>query len=290
MWKKIGNGQNTYLWFDKWSNECPLYHVVTPRQLARYGFSVMSKVTEAFINGRWEWPEEWRSQYPSLFQLQPLTLSITQDRVVWKNFEEKLVPFSSREVWDTIRTRDQQIRWSKVIWSAFNIPKHAFMTWLIFKKKLWTQDRILRWNQLVTGSMNLMCCLLCHTGLETHEHLFFECPYSSSVWHKVRQKIDMDMASDSWEDISEWLISRANSKTVVSVAGRLIVAAAAYVIWSERNARFFSNRLRPPEKTADIVISTVRTKLISFKYKQSLNVQRFLEEWKMEKEEFLDED
>ncbi|XP_022031580.1 uncharacterized protein LOC110932561 [Helianthus annuus] len=155
--------------------------------MARYGFTIKSKVTEAFIDGRWEWPDDWRS-------------------------------------------------------------------------------------------------------LETHDHLFFECAYSKSVWHKVRHKVDMNSIQDSWEDISAWLIAKAKSKSVYSVASRLVVAAAAYVIWNERNARFFSNRLRPPEQLADSIISTVRTKLISFRYKQTSNVDRFLEEWKMDKEDFVDED
>ncbi|XP_035833006.1 uncharacterized protein LOC118481822 [Helianthus annuus] len=223
--------------------------------MARHGFTIKSKVTEAFIDGRWEWPEEWRSVYPVLFQLRPLSISEMQDRRLWMNSDGKLVPFTTKEVWN-----------------------------------LWTQDRIMKWNHPVTGSMNLMCCLLCQSGLETHEHLFFECPYSKSVWHKVSHKVDMNSIQESWENISAWLIARANSKSVFSVASRLVVAAAAYVIWSERNARFFSNRLRPPEQLADRIISTVRTKLISFRYKQTSNVKRFMEEWKMDKEDFLDED
>ncbi|XP_022033486.1 uncharacterized protein LOC110935408 [Helianthus annuus] len=259
--------------------------------MARYGFSVRSKITEAFIDGQWVWPEDWRCVYPTLFQLRPLMLSDMQDRVLWMNYDGKLVPFTSKEVWDAIRIRDQPKPWSKVVWSSFNIPKHSFMCWLIFKNKLWTQDRIMRWNHSVTGSMNLMCCLLCYSGLETHEHLFFECPYSKSVWHKVRQKVDMHSVIESWGDISAWLISRAKSKSVFSVASRLVVAAAAYAIWSERNSRFFSNRLRPPEQmAAELIINTVRTKLIFFRYKQTSNVKRFLEEWKMDNEDFLDEE
>ncbi|KAJ0600035.1 putative reverse transcriptase zinc-binding domain-containing protein [Helianthus annuus] len=164
------------------------------------------------------------------------------------------------------------------------------MCWLIFKKKLWTQDRIMRWNHLVTGSMNLMCCLLCQSDLETHEHLFFECSYSKSVWHKVRHKVEMNSVKESWEEISASLITKANSKSVFAVASRLVVAAAAYSIWSERNARFFSNRLRPPEQLADRIVSTVRTKLFSFRYKQTSNVKRFMEAWKLDKADFLEED
>ncbi|XP_022014981.1 uncharacterized protein LOC110914501 [Helianthus annuus] len=221
FWSKVGNGMTTFLWFDKWAAECPLHHVVTPRQMARFGFSIKSKVADAFRDGRWVWPEAWRSVYPILFQLRPLNLSTLRDKVEWMNSNGKLVPFSSKE---------------------------------------------------------------------THEHLFFECSYSKSVWFKVRCKIGMDSVIESWEDIVSRLISKAASKSVYDVAARLVVAAMAYNIWSERNSRFFSNRLRPPELIADGIISTVRAKLFSFKYKQTPNVMRFLDEWKMGKADLWKED
>ncbi|XP_022003170.1 uncharacterized protein LOC110900593 [Helianthus annuus] len=247
LWCKIGNGQTAFLWFDKWNADCPLANVVTPRQMARYGFSIKSKVAEAIHNGVWSWPEEWRSVYPSFFQLQPLSLSSVKDRVLWLSSEGKLVPFSSKKVWESIRIGDILAAWSKVVWSSFNIPKHAFICWLIFKRKLWTQDRILQWNHRVTGSMNQMCCLLCYADLETHDHLFFQCNYSRSVWCSVRNKVGMNSVHESWDEISSWLVPRANSKAIYAVASKLLVAAAAYTIWTERNSRFFSNRLRPPE-------------------------------------------
>ncbi|XP_022024172.1 uncharacterized protein LOC110924477 [Helianthus annuus] len=237
----MGDGQSAFLWFDKWSIECPLANMVTPRQMARFGFSVKSKVAEAIQNGVWVWPDEWRTRYPVLFQLLPLTLSNEQDRVTWRNSEGKLVPFASKEVWESIRIRKDPVAWSRIVWSSFNIPKHVFMCWLIFKRKLWTQDRILKWNHMVTSSMNQMCCLLCYVGLETHDHLFFQCSYSRSVWWNVRLKVGMDSVQETWEDISSWLVPRAKSRDIYSVAGKLVVAAASYAIWCERNTRFFSN-------------------------------------------------
>ncbi|KAJ0568029.1 putative RNA-directed DNA polymerase [Helianthus annuus] len=278
LWCKVGNGQNAFLWFDKWSDECPLANTVTPRQMARYGYSIKSKVADAIQNGVWAWPDEWRTRYPSLFQLRPLNLSEAQDKVLWRNSEGKLLPFSSREAWESIRTSREPVAWANVVWSAFNIPKHAFLCWLIFRRKLWTQDRIIQWQHRVTGSMNQMCCLLCYADIETHDHLFFQCSYSRSVWHSVRNKVDMSSVQRSWDEITSLLVQRAKSKAIYAVGSRLLVAATAYTIWNERNSRFFSNKLRPPEKIVDIIIHMVRTKLISFKYKQTCNVKRFLEE------------
>ncbi|XP_022019383.1 uncharacterized protein LOC110919421 [Helianthus annuus] len=162
--------------------------------MARSGFSVKSKVVEAIQNGVWVWPDEWRTRYPALFQLPPITLSNEKDRVMWRNSVGNLVPFASKE------------------------------------RKLWTQDRIMKWNHMVTGSMNQMCCLLCYAGLETHDHLFFQCSYSRSVWGSVRLKVGMDSVQETWEDISSWLVPRTKSRAIYSVAGKLVVAAATYAI------------------------------------------------------------
>ncbi|XP_022032480.1 uncharacterized protein LOC110933573 [Helianthus annuus] len=289
FWSKVGNGHSSFIWFDKWCDDCPLVNFVTRRQIARYGFSVKTKVTDVIEHGLWTWPDAWRDVYPVLFQLQPLNNSSADDQILWRNSEGKLVYFTSKVVWNSIRIREQQKDWSKLVWSSFNIPKHAFTCWLILKRKLWTQDRILQWNHKVTGSMNQMCCLLCYAGLESHEHLFFQCAYSKEVWNHVRSRVGMSSVQEQWEDIISWLIPKANSKSVSAIVSKLVVAASAYSIWSEINTRFFSNRLRPPEQLSEFILSTVRSKLMSFKYKATDNVRRLLEEWKIDRVEYFEE-
>ncbi|XP_035838802.1 uncharacterized protein LOC118486449 [Helianthus annuus] len=258
--------------------------------MAQHGFSMYSKLVDAIDGGNWVWPEAWRNLFPVLFQLQPVTLSANvQDRILWMNSEGNLVSFESKEVWAVIRTRGHSVEWSNIVWSRFNIPKHAFISWLILKRKLWTQDRILHWNHTVTGSINQMCCLLCFAGIETIDHLFFECKYSKMVWYKVREKGDMSRVSEKWDDIMQWLVPIATRRSIEAVTNKLLVAASAYFIWMERNARFFNNQLRPPEKIVELILHTVRTKLLSFKYKASANVNRFLEKWNVHGVETFDD-
>ncbi|XP_021994964.1 uncharacterized protein LOC110891566 [Helianthus annuus] len=237
--------------------------------MAQHGFSMFSKLADAIDCGNWVWPEAWRNLFPVLFQLQPILLSAgVQDRIMWMNSEGNLVSFESKEVWAAIRSRGHAVEWSNVVWSRFNIPKHAFISWLILKRKLWTQDRILHWNHTVTGSMNQMCCLLCYT---------------------VREKGDMSRLNEKWDVIMQWLVPRATHRSIKEVTSRLIVEASAYFIWMERNARFFNNQLRPPEQIVELILHTVRTKLLSFKYKASANVNRFLEKWNVHGVETFDD-
>ncbi|XP_022040987.1 uncharacterized protein LOC110943552 [Helianthus annuus] len=147
------------------------------------------------------------------------------------------------------------------------------------KRKLLTQDKILSWDLARRKNMNMLCCLLCYANHDSHEHLFFECEFSSQVWFMVRSKVGMDMVSAKWNDIVVCLRDRAKSKSVSDYVTRLLVAASAYFIWQERNARLFKNQMRPPEAVRDIIIQQVRYKLMGAKLKDCANVRRVLGDW-----------
>ncbi|KAI3814036.1 hypothetical protein L1987_18778 [Smallanthus sonchifolius] len=180
--------------------------------------------------------------------------------------------------WNALRSHGQETSWHNLVWSSVSIPRHAFMSWLIFRRKLSTQDRIQVWN-LASGSLNLMCCLLCYKDVESHNHLFFECSYSNQIWCSLRSKGGMSHIQVKWDDIATWLIPRATSKSARVVIAKLLMAAIAYYIWQERNARFFKNQLRPPEKVEKLIVNTIRLKLHSLKFKMNDRVRRILDDW-----------
>ncbi|XP_021998022.1 uncharacterized protein LOC110895063 [Helianthus annuus] len=103
------------------------------------------------------------------------------------------------------------------------------------------------------------------------------------VWHMVRQKVGMDLVQPIWGDVVDWLSVRARSKSAANLVARILVAASAYVIWQERNARLFKNQLRPPETISVTIIQMVRYKLMGVKLKNTASVQRLLGEWEIHK-------
>ncbi|KAM0056464.1 hypothetical protein Hdeb2414_s0006g00218631 [Helianthus debilis subsp. tardiflorus] len=72
-----------------------------------------------------------------------------------------------------------------------------------------------------------------------------------------------------WNEIMAWLQARGSSKSALNYSSRLIVAAAAYFIWQERNARLFRNQTRPPDVIIDTILQTVRYKLMGVKFKNT---------------------
>ncbi|XP_022032620.1 uncharacterized protein LOC110933722 [Helianthus annuus] len=202
------------------------------------------------------------------------------DTIMWEKEPNVTEDFSTKTAWDSLRNSGQEVDWYRMVWSSFSIPRHAFLCWLICRRKLAMQDRIQMWNN-AASNMNLMSYLLCNRGLESHEHLFFECPYSSKIWCSLRAKVDMSQTDGKWDDVLAWLILNANSKLAIWVIRKLVVAAIAYYVWQERNARFFNNQLRPPEKLEEQITETVRLKLHSFKFKSNEWVTRLLKIWKI---------
>ncbi|XP_021991385.1 uncharacterized protein LOC110888154 [Helianthus annuus] len=241
---KIGNGESTFLWYNNWSEHCPLSSYVTTRQMNREGLSIYSKVADVIQDNRWIWPDAWRDIFPILFQLNPITIDPHKvDTILWKKQGDSMEPFSTKVAWDSIRRTGQRVDWYNMVWSSFTIPRHSFLMWLICRRKLATQDRIQQWYNAM-GNANMMCCLLCNRGLETHEHLFFECPYSNQIWVSLRRKMDMNQIDGNWEDVVTWVLPHAKSKRLIWVIRKLEIAAMAYFVWQEINARFFNNQLR----------------------------------------------
>lgn len=282
IWSKVGNGKNTSVWFDRWSDICPIGNIISPREISRAGFSLSSSIADVISNGVWLWPNAWYDLFPVLINLPTLQVqSEKQDTLVWRDVDQKDYPYSSSTVWNSIRSKEQIVSWHKIVWNAYCIPRHAFNMWLIMRKRLLTQDVIISWSPPRRKFMDVMCCSLCIADLDSHEHLFFECAYASKVWLQVRDLAELQNVPPIWNIIIDTLAQIASSKSLINVIRKLLVAAVAYFIWQERNNRMFRNQNRPPDVLCKEIIHTIRLKLMGMTYKKTDRVSSILERWKV---------
>nr|XP_043639256.1 uncharacterized protein LOC122610327 [Erigeron canadensis] len=191
--------------------------------------------------------------------------------------------YSSSSTWESLRLKQDQVPWVEMVWFPHCIPRHSFHVWLIMKKKLKTQDKMQQWDTSGSTNFNLMCCSLCKHGPDSHEHLFFECDYAMQVWNLVKPLAAMERVSNRWDDIKRYLLFLTNKKSAKYVIGKLLVAATAYFIWQERNNRLFSPVRRPATQLRDIIVSTVRLKLVTMKFRRKTSGMSILEDWKIPK-------
>ncbi|GJR79212.1 reverse transcriptase domain, reverse transcriptase zinc-binding domain protein [Tanacetum coccineum] len=186
FWHELGNGRSTSAWFDTWDTQCPLMNLVSYRAVTGGGFNMQECVNDIISDGVWAWPSEWHNRYPTLNLINVPILNAQQvDKLQWKAYDGSLKDFSCREVWFTIRERGSETEWYYLVWSPYGIPRHAIHLWLVMKKRLKTQDRLRQWDVGNDVDLSLLRCPLCKSQQDSHEHLFFECAYSSSVWQNV---------------------------------------------------------------------------------------------------------
>nr|GEX76525.1 hypothetical protein [Tanacetum cinerariifolium] len=126
------------------------------------------------------------------------------DYLEWRCRDGMGKPFSVHNVWDSIRPRDNLV-------SCWEV------------------------NSDLT-----VICPLCETQPDSHEHLFFDCPFSQQVWSCVQQIAGLTGAGPSLASIITHLLPISKRKSSNSCIGKLVVAAVAYFIWHERNSRMFN--------------------------------------------------
>ncbi|GJW71876.1 reverse transcriptase domain, reverse transcriptase zinc-binding domain protein [Tanacetum coccineum] len=283
IWHKINNGKSTSVWFDRWTDVCPLKDLLSNRDIVRSGFSLENSVSNLISDGVWRWPLDWLSRFPFLAQLHvPVLLDDMDDVILWRDRDGVLRPFLVACVWDTIRSRADMVNWYNVVWFSHCIPRHAIHMWLVIQQKLKTQDRLRQWDVGPSIDLNLLKCPLCDLVPDSHDHLFFECSFSSQVWSKVRVLCGMDAIPPHLSDVVAFIVPLSKGKTVVSIISRIVVAATSYYIWLERNGRLFKKKTSTPGQIVDVIFSTVRLKLVTFKFKKMSTKSRLLlDQWKI---------
>nr|XP_043633197.1 uncharacterized protein LOC122604367 [Erigeron canadensis] len=222
------------------------------------GFSRTSVVADIIQNAEWKWPTSWLDLFPVLINIPNVQLSSLQDVYYWKDFKGKEVDFSSGMVWESVRSRKDEVQWYKAVWFSQMIPRHSFLMWLIFRRKLKTQDKIMRWSAGGNMNYNLVCDSL------VTRHLAF-----------------LQNVQPKWDDITRWLVQRGNSNSAWTVIGKLLIAATSYFIWQERNSKLFSNKSRQVDQIRDLIASTVQLKLVTLRFKNIVMVNRFIEAWNL---------
>ncbi|GKD50390.1 hypothetical protein Tco_1279366 [Tanacetum coccineum] len=121
-------------------------------------------------------------------------------------------------------------------------------------------------------------CALCKKCPDTHNHLFFSCEYSNSVWKKLLSMLNVSL----WDNIVAEMISLPRNKNIWSITRRLVCSAAVYYIWQERNNRLFKREERSVETFLKIVIQAVEMKLMGLLVKDSKTVKEVEVIWKIE--------
>nr|GEY46943.1 hypothetical protein [Tanacetum cinerariifolium] len=222
FWSQIGSGREVSIWFDRWCVQCPLRRFLSARDISREGFLMLASVKDMISNESWLWPQSWLLKAPILGQLVVPSLDPNKpDLHYWRDSNGVMRHFLVKAVWEEIRPCGPKVHWFRIVWFSHNVPATCFSSLA-----------------------------------DSHEHLFYECSFSSKVWCSIRHLAAMDNVSHHLQDIVSFLQPIATKRTAISIIGHLLFATSSYFLWIERNNRLFKGLKRSPEDVHDIILVT----------------------------------
>ena len=162
----IGNGRDTFLWFDYWLPLGPIHSQFGDRVIYDSGLPRYARVSDIIDGENWHWPianspdlSILKNSIPNFLVPSPTTM----DGVIWR--VSSTGSFSIKEAYQNLAPNGNKVEWHRLVWYPQFIPKASFILWLAIKCRLGTQD----WLHISSTNPK---CLLCNLQLETHNHLF----------------------------------------------------------------------------------------------------------------------
>nr|GFB61969.1 reverse transcriptase domain, reverse transcriptase zinc-binding domain protein [Tanacetum cinerariifolium] len=100
------------------------------------------------------------------------------------------------------------------------------------------------------------------------------------AWSKVRVTCGMDAISPRFIHIIAFIVPISKGNMVISILSRIVVAATSYYIWREKNERLLKKKTSSLDQIAQVILSMVRLKLVTFKFKKmSIRSHLLLDQW-----------
>lgn len=145
------------------------------------------------------------------------------DKVLWEGNDNP----SISSIWHTIRRTGTAPLWLSAVWNPFTIPKCGFFLWLALKNRLLTKEKMIQFGFNVNP-----ICVLCHSSMESAEHIFTDCPYTNSVLKGGSLPITL-----TWSEWQMGIFTLGRVTNLEKHLAWLYISVVIYSIWRERNTR-----------------------------------------------------
>lgn len=259
----VRNGATASFWFDYWTELGPLHLLFGSTASRTLRLPISSSVADAVRDGHWNLPPA-RSQNAVTLQIVLSTTPVPapshdKDTYLWRSHSGGFgSSFSPSVTWNLLRQRSPPVEWHEVVWFREEVPRCSFITWMALLKRLSTRDRLISWGMTV-----LDACVLCSSGVESHQHLFFECSFAVAIWTLFCGRFITSPPSD----ISSVVLLCSNYQGLyhsqVKVILKLLLQVIVYSLWRERNGQIFREVTHQPAAFFRIVDRQMRDRLLS---------------------------
>ncbi|GJZ95289.1 RNA-directed DNA polymerase, eukaryota, reverse transcriptase zinc-binding domain protein [Tanacetum coccineum] len=254
---KIGNGDNTSFWKDKWHNEGVLKDVF-PRLYAlerHQNVTIHTKLIDySLVNSFRRNPRSGVEEFQldNLSRLvSTITLSSAVDRYVWSL--ENSGEFSVKSIRQVIDANCFPVIHSATRWVKSVPLKVNIMAWKIKMDGLPTRMNISRRGIEIDS----IVCPICNSGAESSCHIFFQCNLVRQLARKISSWWNVDYVDvSSYEEWYTWLVSlrlQANLKAVFEG----IFYCLWWSVWMFRNKILFEKDTPSQARIFDNILSEI---------------------------------
>lgn len=208
---------------------------------------------------------EIRAHLPALNSQLPTRI----DSCIWTLTKDG--KFSISSLSEQLRLKFPINDWNHIVWFPSYIPKCSLIAWIAIQNRLSTEDRLVLFG--VKTSSNCSFC----PGEETHDHLFFNCPFTRQVWVTVSLKSQFTWQPQSLSTLVT-LISTMKGRGLKNILAKLTFIVTLYHIWLERNRRKFQGLHNGLASIVVRICTDIRYRLMSL-HKLPHGSLTLLESW-----------
>ncbi|XP_010675357.1 uncharacterized protein LOC104891372 [Beta vulgaris subsp. vulgaris] len=144
--------------------------------------------------------------------------------------------FSIKKSYKLLQGEMQKVNWRRLICNNRASPKSKFIVRLAVQNRLYTTDRISKWNVACQ-----LQCSLCTNCNESTQHLFFEYSYYAEVWMGLLQYIGIYRTAGPFDMECRLVCSIAHSNSVRAKIYVMMFSEAIHTICCQRNNVIFAN-------------------------------------------------
>ncbi|XP_048615884.1 uncharacterized protein LOC106403514 [Brassica napus] len=228
------SGRTVSFWHDDWTNAGPLRILTGP--LGPQVSGIPPDATVSSVVREDGWSVSRRSRHSILVTLRdvlpvqpPDVHDIEDDYYLWRNeVNEPPSPFSLSRLWTSLYQEPPRVSWYKAVWFGKQIPKHGFILWLVMK------------DRMCDYSLTVLRTMFARSGLAIPTQIAMVVPWIISI------RLDRKL------------------KTIYN----LVIQAAVYFIWKERNSRLHNQTSKPAHSVVKDIYLLLRAKLYSLDMEQ----------------------
>lgn len=159
----VGNGMQTFFWFDHWLHLGPLINLFSVDRPRSTCIPITAKVADVCDGNGWIMRPS-RSDASLAIQIHLTTIPLPSQAdyrgqcwlVCWRSWLSRVLCLKNM---GDVRPRQEELDWTDLVWFKGAVPKHSFHMWVLNLKRLPTRQRLHAWG--VTSCSDCWLCVVC---------------------------------------------------------------------------------------------------------------------------------